>query len=109
MKILGSSLLVCASLSAQLADRARSPTRLQSDGRPMRNQDGSVAAATLLSDINYRSGGCNFLGAFLHEGDTASDVPILIKEPAADEPRGGDSSTGRSTPRLELFFVALKL
>jgi uncharacterized protein (TIGR03437 family) len=46
----------------------------------IRREDGSVAAATMLSDINYRfPGPVQFIGTYLHDGDASTDGPIAIQ------------------------------
>jgi uncharacterized protein (TIGR03437 family) len=45
----------------------------------LRNEDGSVAAATILSDIDYRfPGPTQFLGAFLHDAPAKVDGPVSV-------------------------------
>jgi uncharacterized protein (TIGR03437 family) len=45
----------------------------------LRNEDGSVAAATILSDIDYRfPGPTQFLGAFLHDAPAKTDGPVSL-------------------------------
>jgi uncharacterized protein (TIGR03437 family) len=45
----------------------------------LRNEDGSLAAGTVLSDIDYRfPGPVQFLGLYVHDGPAAQDGPVSV-------------------------------
>jgi uncharacterized protein (TIGR03437 family) len=72
---------------AQLRPTDRAPFPLLLGGAPLnlgvytlRNEDGSVAAATMLCDYNLRIGSpTEVLGLWLHDGGPQDDGPVFIK------------------------------
>ncbi|HXA51358.1 MAG TPA: CHRD domain-containing protein [Candidatus Acidoferrum sp.] len=73
----------------------------------LRREDGSVAAATMLTDVDYRfPGPVQFLGAYLHDGDATTDGPIAIQAtPDFTSDTGCGNYFGWSLPLANLAGV----
>ncbi|MBS1860005.1 MAG: CHRD domain-containing protein [Acidobacteria bacterium] len=73
----------------------------------MRNEDGSIAAATLLSDIDYRFPAPeHFLGAYLHNGGAKTEGPISLQAaPDWDSDTGIGNYYGWTLPLPDLAAV----
>jgi len=74
----------------------------------LRNEDGSIAAATMLTDVNYRlAGPTQFIGIYIHDGDDKANGPMSIKAaPDFAAENGSGNYFGWTLPIANLTALA---